>query len=307
MKKILLALIITTISYAGFSQQQPMYTHYMENTLSINPAYAGSRDALTVLLLNRMQWVGFKGAPITQTLTMHSPFLNNKLGAGLSFVNDRIGPSGTTSMFLDFAYRIKFKHSYLALGLKTGFSLLKLDLADLNLNRTNDPVFSQNFQSQWMPNFGFGIYYNTDKYYFGFSIPEILNIDLLNNSVQSNLIQTARHYYFIAGGYVNLNKDIKFLPSSFVKFTPNAPIEMDLTAQLIYKNVVYGGLMYRTGDALGLLLGVYLTPLLTVGYSFDWSMVNKTGKYNFGSHEFMIRYDFLLMTPKKKIISPRFF
>ena len=307
MKKVLLALILLAFSYAGFSQQQPMYTHYMENTLSINPAYAGSRDALTVLLLHRMQWVGFKGAPITQTLTMHSPFLKNKLGAGLSFVNDKIGPSGTTSMYLDFAYRIKFKHSYLAFGLKTGFSLLKLNLQDLNVNETNDPVFSQNFQSQWMPNFGFGIYYNTDRYYLGFSVPKILNVNLLTNSVQGNLIQTARHYYFIAGGYVNLNSDLKFMPTTFIKFTTNAPVEMDLTAQLIYKNLLYGGLMYRTGDALGLLIGVYITPLLTVGYSFDWSMVNKTGKYNFGSHEFMIRYDFLLMTPKKKIISPRFF
>lgn len=306
MKKTLLFIFSIFISISAFSQQDPMFTHYMDNTLSINPAYAGSRDALTILALNRSQWVGFDGAPVTQTLTLHTPVFTPNTGLGLSIINDKIGPLNTTSLFIDFSYRIKFEKSYLAFGLKSGINLMKIGLADVSTSDPLDPAFTDNFKSSFMPNFGFGIYYYTDKYYLGISVPKILQNNLFDNTVQQNLIQAVRHYFFIAGTYFNLSDNIKLKPTTFVKFTPAAPVEVDFTASFIFKDKFLAGLMYRTGDAAGALLGIYLTPELYLGYSFDWSMVNTTGKYNAGSHEILLRYDFYIVD-KKKIRSPRYF
>lgn len=293
-------------SLGVFAQQDAMFTHYMDNTLAINPAYAGSRDALTVTGLHRSQWIGFEGAPITQTLTLHSPVFTKNTGLGFSVLNDKIGPLNQTSFNIDFSYRIKFEHSYLAFGLKSGINLMKIGLESLDLKDATDPAFALDYQSDLMPNFGGGIYYYTDKFYVGISVPGILQNNLFSNSVDQDMLSAVRHYFFIAGTYFNLSEDIKLKPTTFVKVTPAAPIEVDLTGTFIFYDKFLAGLMYRTGDAAGALLGFYLTPQLSLGYSFDWSLVNKTGAYNGGSHEIMIRYDFFFLE-QKKIRSPRYF
>ena len=142
------------------AQQEAMFTHYMNNTLAVNPAYAGSRDALTITALHRSQWVGFDGAPTTQTVTMHTPLFNNKLGLGLSVVHDQIGPVKTTSAYVDLAYIIKTSEKgHLAFGLKGGFNFMQANLSTLQLNQQSDAAFQDNIQSKFLPNFGFGIYY----------------------------------------------------------------------------------------------------------------------------------------------------
>lgn len=307
MKKIYILLLVFLISSVEiFAQQDPMFTHYMDNTLAINPAYAGSRDALTLLALHRSQWVGFDGAPITQTLTVHSPVFSPNTGLGLSLLNDKIGPINNTSIYIDFSYRIKFDHSYLAFGLKSGVNLMKVGLQDVDLIDPNDPAYSLDYQSAFMPNFGAGMYYYTDRFYLGLSVPKILQNNLFNSTVDQDLLQAVRHYFFIAGAYFNLGDNLKFKPTTFVKVVPAAPVEVDITGTFIYRDKIMGGLMYRTGDAAGILLGVYLTPQITLGYSFDWSMTNTTGVYNGGSHEILLRYDFFFIQ-QKKIRSPRYF
>jgi len=271
MKKKLLLLLFLVTSILSFSQQDAMYTHYMDNTLSINPAYAGSRDALTILALHRSQWIGFDGAPNTQTITIHSPVFTPNTGLGFSIVNDKIGPLNNLSLYLDFSYRIKFEKSFLAFGLKSGINLMKIGLDELSTSTASDPAFMEDYQSAFMPNFGVGIYYYTDKYYLGFSVPKILQNDLFNNTTQEDLLDAVRHYFFIAGTYFNLSDNVKLKPTTFVKYTPAAPLEVDLTASFIYKDKILAGLMYRTGDATGVLLGYYLTPQMYIGYSFDWS------------------------------------
>lgn len=306
MKKIYLSLFVLILSSIGaFAQQDAMFTHYMNNTLAINPAYAGSRDALTITGLHRSQWVGFDGAPITQTLTFHTPVFTKNTGIGLSILNDKIGPLNNTSFNVDFSYRIKFEHSYLAFGLKSGINLMKIGLETLDVQDPSDPVFSSDFESAIMPNFGGGVYYYTDRYYLGFSVPKILQNNLIGNTVEQDL-NAVRHYFFIAGAYFNINEDIKFKPTTFVKVAPAAPIEADISGNFIYKDRLMAGVMYRTGDAIGVLFGINLTPVLTLGYSFDWSLINKTGIYNGGSHEIMLRYDFFIIE-KKRIRSPRYF
>jgi type IX secretion system PorP/SprF family membrane protein len=172
MKRIfILSLLLLTIIGIK-AQQNAMYTHYSFNTLAINPAYAGSRDALTVTGLHRSMWVGFPGAPITQTLTAHAPVFNNKVGLGLSVVSDRIGPTKQTSFSADYAYKINFdKGRVFAFGLKGGLGFLTNDLASLNPNDANDPAYQKNYKSELLPIFGFGLYYSTPKYYLGVSIP----------------------------------------------------------------------------------------------------------------------------------------
>jgi len=278
----------------------------MDNTLAINPAYAGSRDALTILALHRSQWVGFEGAPTTQTLTVHSPVFSPNTGLGLSILNDKIGPLNKTSMYVDFSFRIKFDHSYLAFGLKSGANIMKLGLEDVKLTDPNDPSYSSDYQNAYMINFGTGIYYYTDRYYLGFSIPKILQNNILSSNVNNDLINVVRHYFFIAGAYFNLSDNLKFKPTTFVKFVPAAPVEFDFSGIFIYRDKFMGGLMYRSGAAAGVLVGVNLTSQLTLGYSYDWSITNKTGVYNAGSHEIILRYDFFFIQ-KKKIRSPRYF
>ena len=292
------------------AQQEPMYTHYMYNTLVINPGYAGSRDALSVTALHRSQWVNYKGAPIVQTLTMHAPLKNEHLGLGLSVTNDKIGPTNNTAVFADFAYIMKLNtKSKLALGLSAGVNIFQADLNSLQLDQQADPSFQNNINNKINPNFGFGAYYSRERFYAGISIPNIIQnnylvVNLPNGSTWAGKEQ--RHYYFIAGTMIKLSDNLEFKPTTFVKVTPAAPIQADVTASFVIVKKLLLGVMYRTGDAFGGLIGLDVTSQFHVGYSFDYSYGVKTFKYNNGSHEIVLRYDFNLSN-KKQIRSPRYF
>lgn len=294
---------------SAYGQQDPMFTHYMYNTLSVNPGYAGSRDAMTVTALHRAQWVDFKGAPVTQTLTLHTPVWSNQIGLGLSFVHDKIGPTEFTNIYADFAYRIQLtEKSKLAFGLKGGVNILTADLQGLELDEPGDAAFNYNFERELMPNFGFGIYYSRERFYAGISTPKLLEQKYYEGSSQG-AISAARekgHYYLIAGTVFPLTSYINLKPSGLVKMTPGAPVELDITAIFDFDQRFNAGLMYRTGDAIGILCGLNLSEQFVIGYSFDYSMTNKTFKYNEGSHEVMLRYDFIF-GKNHRIKSPRYF
>ena len=309
MKKFLIIAFLVVTASSVFAQQEAMYTHYMYNTLAVNPAYAGTRGALTVTALHRSQWVGFEGAPLTQTLTLHTPLRNRKIGLGLSIINDVIGPDRNTGFYVDYSYKLKIsKKAKLALGLKAGVSVLKSNLTSVSTTESDDPVFKNDVQSQVLPNFGFGMYYYTDNYYVGISIPRLLENNYSENSISGSgdVLSGGKHYYFIAGAAMNLNDDFQLRPTMLVKMSSSAPIEVDLTALFVYQNRFSLGIMGRTGDAVGLLVGVNVWQQLEIGYSFDWSFTNETQVYNNGSHEIFIRYDFVYKTTTK-IHSPRYF
>lgn len=311
MKKILSILAVAALGVTSYGQQDAMFTHYAFNTLAVNPAYAGSRDALTVTALHRSQWVGFAGAPTTQTLTLHSPLFNDQIGMGLSVLNDKIGPVNTTSVYADFAYKLQVSEKgRLAFGLKGGVNLMQAGLTDLSLDEDNDASFSGNIQSQILPNFGFGVYYYTTKWYVGLSTPKLLENDYKTNSTTGNINagNEKRHFFLIGGTVFNLDETgkIKLKPTTFVKVTQGAPVEADLTGMVIFDDKFEVGAMFRTGDAIGVLLGYNFTNQLRFGYSFDWSYANTTFKYNGGSHEVMLRYDFIYKD-QARIQSPRYF
>ena len=161
MKKLITILIVLLSLTDLQAQQDPHFTHYMFNTLAVNPAYAGSRDAMTVTLLYRNQWLGFDGAPVTQTLTAHSPVFKDKVGLGLSVMNDRIGPTSNISLFGDFSYMIpvgQSRKAKLAFGLKGGLNFMKIGLDEIGIRDGLDPNFYSTVASKLLPNFGFGVY-----------------------------------------------------------------------------------------------------------------------------------------------------
>ncbi len=308
--KIISVFFLSIVCFNSQAQQDPMYTHYMYNTLSVNPAYAGSRDALTITALHRSQWLDFKGAPSTQTLTLHSPVGNKHVGLGLAMSNDKIGPTNNTGISGSFAYMMRLtKKSKLALGLSGGINVLQSNLSSLELDNQNDVSFQQNINNRVTPSFGAGAYYYRDQFYAGVSVPNLIESEYYT-SMQTNGTVTAskarRHYFFIAGAVFNLKNNLAFKPTTLVKVVAGAPIQADFTASFIIMKRFLIGAMYRTGDGLGALVGFDISQQFHIGYSYDYSLGLRTSKYNSGSHEILLRYDFIFNS-NKQIHSPRYF
>ena len=306
--KIIMVLVLTLGCLTIHAQQVPMYTHYMNNTLVVNPAYAGSRDALTITALQRRQWVDFAGAPITNTLTMHMPLSNKHIGLGLSLMNDKIGPSNNTSVFVDYAYMMQLtERSKLAFGLSAGANIVQTNLSSLQLDNPNDPAFQNDIKNHVTPDVGFGVYYSRECFYAGLSVPNLLqsSYSVMNSSNVSTLIEKEqRHYFLIAGALFKMTDELAFKPTTLVKVTAGAPIQADLTGSFIIMKRLLLGAMVRTGDAVGGLVGFDITDQFHIGYSYDWSYGLQSGMYNNGSHEFVLRYDFIVFD-KRQIHSPR--
>ena len=291
------------------AQQDAMFTHYMNNTIAVNPAYAGTRNAMTITGIHRSQWVGFDGAPVTQTLTMHTPIAKNKMGLGISVINDKIGPVKTSGAYADYAYYIKLTDkSQLSLGLSAGLNLMQAGLTELTILDQDDASFQQNISSRLLPNFGFGMYYRRPQFYAGLSAPKLLQNNFYTNPVTGSafLAKEKRHFYFICGGVTKISPEVQFRPTTFVKATPGAPVEADVTTTFIFHKRFLLGAMFRTGDAVGGLIGYYITNQVHLGYSYDWSYKLETFKHNQGSHEIMLSYDFIYKN-SEKIRSPRYF
>ncbi len=289
-----------------FGQQDEMFTHYSFNTMHVNPAYAGSRDALTLVGLHRSQWVTFPGAPVSQTFSAHSPIFKDKIGLGVSLSNDKLGPNSNQGYFVDLSYRLKLGTGNLAFGLKGGVNSFSSNLDELYTNDAGDQQFAGNIQSSLIPNFGFGVYYSTERFYAGVSSPRLLENQYLADNINSG--SQERHYYFIAGGMLDIakSKNIQLKPTTFVKYVEGAPIQFDLTALVYFNNRAWVGPMFRSGDSFGGLAGLNITDQLGLGYVFDWSFANRTGTYNSGSHEVMLRHDFIFKDKGVKV-SPRYF
>lgn len=307
MKRFIILLSFMT-GLLAFGQQDPMFTHYMYNTLSVNPAYAGSREALTVTLLHRNQWVSFPGAPKTSTLTMHTPAFHENVGVGLSLIHDKLGDTRFTSMYADFAFRVKLtQKSNLTFGLKGGLDLFTANFNGIDIDQPDDPAFTNDFSNKALPNFGFGIYYTFNKrFYAGLSVPRLLQHKIVgeNTLISAGLLKG--HYFLIAGGAVKLSPFTEFKPSALVKMTVGAPVQLDVSAIFEFYKRFNVGLMYRTNDGVGALVGIYIFDKLMLGYSYDFSFTNTTSKYNQGSHEIMLRYDFIFSN-FHRIKSPRYF
>jgi type IX secretion system PorP/SprF family membrane protein len=292
------------------AQYDAMFTQYMFNEMFINPAYAGSKDALAVTALHREQWVNFPGRPITTTFSMHGPVINEKMGFGISFLNEKIGVLNRNLVYLSYSYKIKAgKNGHLAFGLQGGIHNQVNKFSQLKATEAGDVQVSQNSASLLAPNFGFGIYYSDKKNYVGLSIPRMIDdqfkFDENGNAVKNTAMSPQKfHYYLTMGRVFTLSENLKLKGQAMIKAVQNAPLQYDLNANFLIKELIWAGVSYRSGDAVSALLGVQISPQFLVSYSYDYSLT-KIQKYSQGSHEMALSYVFKYKG--KNIITPRYF
>lgn len=306
---VVLIILCSFIYLPSKAQQEPMYTQYMFNTLNINPGYAGSREAISLYLLSRSQWIGLEGAPSSQSMAIHSPFYNDKIGIGASFTYDQIGPMKSTFINLNYAYRFRItERSQLSVGLRGGINNYSIDLTNLNITDDTDPTFTNNSYRSFLPNVGIGAYYYTHTFYVGFSIPKLFETKMINKDLggETNLDKERRHYFIIAGYVYELSSDFKIKPTMLTKIVTGAPISVDINMAILYKERFWIGAVYRFGDALGAILQYRISENLSLGYSYDMA-VSKLNSYNTGTHEIMLSFDLDYMPKGKVVTSPRYF
>lgn len=320
MKKFLLSLTAFVLLFLGAginqanAQQDAQYSMYMFNGLAVNPAYAGSRERPTIMALYRHQWAGFgDGVPRTAVLAAHAPLLNDRVGLGLSIASDNIGVTNMTNVTASYAYRLPvgkkaFWKGKLAFGLNAQFNNYRHRWSEISATTGGDPNFSQNSQNVFSPNFGAGVYYYTEKFYVGASIPHMLNASLRDKVKLSGTDLTARmyrHYFFTGGAIIKLNENLKLRPSFLFKYVDNAPFQGDYNVSLLIKEALWLGASFRSSfqeptAVVGMIEYMFVKGL-RLGYAYDHTFT-AIGSYQSGSHEIMLSYEF---GKKDKYLSPR--
>lgn len=312
MRFLITLMFIGILSLGMNAQQDAQYTQYMYNTLSVNPAYAGSRGQLSFAGLYRSQWVGLDGAPETFTLNLHSPIRNSRLGYGVSVVNDNIGDGVVQQTYLDAAisYTLEFaRDAKLSFGLKAGGNMISLDFNGLR-NFDQEVVNQNNIDNKFTPNFGLGIYYHTDTFYAGLSAPNILETEYFDNDNSDNSVNFLSaqriNFYFITGYVFDLGPDLKFKPALLTKAVGGAPLQVDLSASFLFADRFSFGAAYRWDAAVSGLVGFQLTEQLMVGLAYDRETTELGGtQFNDGSFEIFLRLE--LLKSFQRTVSPRFF
>ena len=295
----------TGLSFYGFSQQDPVYTQYMNNLLTIQPAYAGISGSLNITGISRAQWVGFEGAPNTNTLTINGPLRRFNVGLGLSIVNDKWGPIRQNGVYVDYAYRVKLRQDqFLSFGLKGGFNIYQAYLTDIVVNDPNDPVFAYDVNFKFLPNLGVGIMWHSDRFFLGVSSPKILK-----NRIQSQNTETVYrevlHFYGM-GGYVFFLSDVlKFKPTILYRWAERTPSFADFSGSFLLYDRVWIGATYRLKNSYGLIFQFNVNTQLKFGYSYDQTTFHPT-QVNSGTHEFLISYDFIYSRRGRQVV-PRYF
>jgi len=309
----ILMIIIVTGSLILKAQQDPMYTQYMFNTQTINPAYAGTWESFSFMVLGRQQWAGLEGAPQTYTFSMQAPLKNERIALGLNLINDVVGLEKRFYMFGDYSYLLPINEDMkLRLGLKGGFTNYSNNLQEYQTNAPGsgitDPAFTGEIDRKFVPNFGVGAFLYGEKYFVGFSIPKIIGHEFDNNYNNLSVSYELRHYFLTAGLVFDLGENIKFKPTMLTKATfsseTGAPVELDLSANFLIKERFWLGAMYRIGDSYGFIAQWIIDKKLRIGYSYDITTTNLQN-FHSGSHEVMISYEMRFM--KEMFASPRYF
>ncbi len=297
--------VLLFLSVFAVAQQDAQYTQYMYNTVSINPAYAGSRGQMSIAALHRSQWVGLDGAPTTQTVNIHSPIGYRGLGMGLSIVNDQIGPTSETNFDMDFSYTIQMaKDARLSFGVKGSINLLDIRFSELN-QFTSDQTLQQDIDNRLSPNVGAGVYYHTSKFYAGLSVPRFLE----TSHFQESSLSTAKeqmNFYFITGYVWDVNRFLKFKPTVLSKITQGAPLQVDVSANFMFNDKFILGAAYRWDAAVSGMVGFNISDGFLLGIAYDRETTALgSAAFNDGSFEVILRYDFISVKDNMK--SPRFF
>ena len=303
----LTALVMLMVT-ACWGQQQAMYTQYMFNGLALNPAYAGSHQTLEFTALAREQWTGLDGAPSTQTFTAHSPLRNRSIGVGLSFIHDKIGVTSQYGVYGAYSYRIQFSNrGILSMGLQVGFTAYHEDLSQLSgsIRDPNDPNFALDEASKFMPNFGTGFYYYTNRFYLGLSSPHLVQ-NKLDDIETTDVESKQKRHYFLTTGYVfDLSRNVKFKPNLLIKVVEGAPVEADINLNFLFQEFLWAGVSYRSFDSFDAMIQLNLTEQFRIGYAYDFATTTELKRLHSGSHELMLNYR--LKAPRHRMLTPRYF
>ncbi|RYG11432.1 MAG: type IX secretion system membrane protein PorP/SprF, partial [Chitinophagaceae bacterium] len=287
MRKFLFQLLIVVCPIAALAQNEVTYSQYMFNNLLVNPAYAGYKEDINVNLIARNQWVGIKGAPVTQSLIADGAFFNNKnVGLGLSILNDRVGIQGQTSMMANYAYRLPVgQEGRLSFGVGIGAVQFSLNSEKAIIGDPTDATFSGT-QNHLSPDAKLGIHYSNDKFYAGLSANNLLTTALNKNNERTRfVILPPVHIFLTVGAILNVNEDVKLKPSLMLRDDPNNMGNFDVNASFLFKDVLWIGGSYRVGvdmwkktnnlngtfqqNSLVGLVEVFVAKQFRIGYAYD--------------------------------------
>lgn len=288
------------------AQQDPQFSQYMFNPLMINPAYAGSRENLSFALFVRDQWTGFPGAPKTQTLSVHSPLKNKKMGLGLNIVGDQIGPKKSTAILGTYAYRIKLGKGKLSFGLRGGLVKYDINWAEVDFKDQTDNYAMNGVDSKTLPTFDFGMYYYGKSFYAGLSVNHLNEpvYGIKSDSSGSDQAMLRKHSFLTVGKAFILSENVVFKPSFLIKTVEGAPGSLDVNASFLINKTLWLGASLRSGSGIAFIFEYNITDKFRAGYAYDLTM-NKLKYHSQGSHEIFIGYDFNIF--QTKTLSPRYF
>jgi type IX secretion system PorP/SprF family membrane protein len=305
MKKIVKTILLILIPAVVSGQVTPVTSQYSLNPLTINPAFAGSRGALNIAALYRRQWIGVPGAPETMTLAIDAPFLDSKLGLGIIVINDKIGVTKETQFSSEYAYKIKMGKGNLSLGLGAGLITTNTAWSDLVVVDPGDDHYLIDSRVFVVPDFSFGVYYFSQNYFAGISVPKLLSykFDFDKNKYAMNFDPGQYYYLFYTGCVFNLSPKLRFSPSTLLTLSPRGKLLYDINAHFIIYDRFWLGASYRDNRSIAGLLQVAINNQLKVAYTYDFDF-GSLGRYSNGSHEVMIRYEFRY---KVNVVNPLIF
>lgn len=288
----LLIVLFVCVQIQSMGQQKAMYTQYMFNGLALNPAYSATDEALTITTLYRQQWVGLKGAPNTQTLSIHTPLNESNSSIGAMLIRDQIGEVLTEKGgYVTFAQRVPLgEESYLAVGFNAGFNTYTADYSENyaeSPHSVNDPVFEN--QSEMRANFGLGVVFFTPKYYIGISSPHFYYRPIAARTDWRSSTSYRPHYILQAGYLMSIGENLKFKPHFIANYVNGSPLLMDFNANLLISETLWLGASYRSLDSFNAIAQLYITQNIALGYSYDFTST-ALSKVEKGTHEISLKF-----------------
>ena len=307
LKRATLATLMIIGALLSKAQQDPMYTQYIFNLQTVNPAYVGYWQTIGLTAISRHQWVGLEGHPTTQTFSFQTPLRSQNVGIGLNVVLDKIGLEKRLSVSFDYSYKVLLsENTALRFGIKAGFTNYSHNLTEYNQYPDNqsDPVFQTNIDNKFMPNVGVGLFLSSPRYFLSLSLPGIIENNYQSNVNNYSSRSELRHVFFAGGMMFDLSENVKFKPTFMTKMVTGSPFEYDLSANFLLAEKFWVGGMYRSGDSFGAIAQWIINKKLRLGYAYDFT-TSDLRNYQNGVHEIMISFEFVYA--KHIIISPRYF
>jgi type IX secretion system PorP/SprF family membrane protein len=274
--------MIIGVSNVALAQQDPLYSQYINNPYTLNPAYAGFTNNLNASVSYRKQWTGFEGNPTTFNANGHISLSKNTMGAGLIVVSDRTGATTINEVYGSYAYRIKIASAKtLSFGLQAGVINYKTDNSNILIQHTGDPLFAAEI-NEVKPGLGAGAMFTSDKLFIGISVPRLLKAKIDFQNTKETLY--TQHFYAMGSYQFFVNEHIRLKPAVLMKMVKGAPVSVDVNAAFIFHENYLAGILTRNLSTYGIFLQGIIKDSFRVGYAFEMP-TNKSVGSKFTTHE----------------------